>query len=336
MKKILLSIISTLLCTSFVGTGMIQRTASGIREIKQKDSYTFLVCGIDNAAENTDAIIVFNYNVNSNIASFVQIPRDTYFNFENGIDKINSIYPSMKARGKESKDAMKSLSNAVSQALNIEIDGFMCFTIDAMERLIDAIGGVDINLPYSIDVKDSDGNNHVVFSEGVHHLNGEEAIRFIRYRAGYALGDLGRIDAQKFFLSAFVSKLKGAINLKLVAKSAFKTDGGVITDVKLVDILGIALKLRGRIKECSVQYSNLPGVAEQSEDGRWFYFVNKNASYVMLTEMKLTNSSVFDSDEKLLNSKSNATIDYYFNNHTKWRILTESDLLSFSVKEKSA
>ena len=328
MRKIFLTIITTLLCTSFASVGAVKHASSNIKDIKEKDSYTFLVCGTDNAAENTDAIIVFNYNVKTNMASFVQIPRDTYFNFGNGITKINSIYPSLRAKGIGQKDAMKALSDSIAQALNFKIDGYMCFTIDALERLIDAIGGVDINLPHNIDIKDLDGDNHVVFKKGTHHLSGEEAVRFVRYRAGYALGDLGRVDAQKFFLSAFVSRLKGAINLKLVAKSALTSDGGVITDIKVIDILGIALKLRGRIKECDVQYSNLAGVAKESENGGWYYYVNKNASENLLEEMKLAKSSEFDPKQHFLSTYSDQTKEYYFNNQTKWRIINESDLTS--------
>ncbi len=336
MKKIFLTIITTILCTSFVGTGAVKCASSNLRSLKEKNSYTFLVCGIDNAAENTDAVIIFNYNVKNNVASFLQIPRDTYINFNEGIKKINSVYPSLRAKGISSKESLQALSDCLAQSLSINIDGYMCFTIDAMEHLIDAIGGVDINLPQDINISDADGDNKVVFPSGSYHLDGKEAIRFIRYRNGYALGDLGRVDAQKFFLSAFINKLKGAVNLQLVAKSAFNTDSGVVTDFKILDILGIALKLRGRIKECDVKFANIPGVAEQLDDGKWYYFVNKNASQKLLEGLNLNNENGFDKDGKFLNNLNEKTKYFYFNTETEWRILDETDLKSVPIKEKSA
>lgn len=336
MKRILLVIITTFMCTTLVSTGAVKCASSNIRELKEKDNYTFLICGVDDAAENTDAIIVFNYNVKSNVVSFLQIPRDTYFNFNDRVKKINSIYPSLRAKGATQKEAMSVLSQSISDSLGLYFDGYMCFTVTALENLIDAIGGIDLCLPNDIDIKDSDGNNRVVFQAGNHHIGGRESIRFIRYREGYALGDLGRVDAQKLFLSAFVSKLKGSLNFKLVARSAFKSDSGIVTDMKMLDILGIAIKLRGRIEESDVKYANLPGVAAQSENGGWFYFVNKNASKTLLWEMRFNSSDIFDKNEKFLNAKSEETMNYYFNNQTKWRIVDEADLLSSSIVKESA
>ena len=336
MKKILILLVVIVLGASFITGGAVSCASASLRAIKEKSDYTFLICGLDNAAENTDAIILFNYNVDTNNASFVQIPRDTYANYSHSVKKINSIYPSARAEGVSPKDSMQRLSDFISDTLGVRIDGYVCFTPDALTRLIDTVGGVDIDLPKDINFTDPDGENRYSLSAGMHHLSGEEAVRFIRYREGYALGDLGRIDAQKFFLRAFINKLKTAINIKLVAKSAVKKDGGTITNIKISDLLGIALKLRNRIKECDVHYANLPGVAEKMDDGRWYYFVNKSASEGLLNSLGLAKTNTFDKEQRLLNEQNETTVDFYNNDRTKWRILDDNDLMIIDIKERSA
>ena len=336
MKKILILLVVVALGISFVTGGAVSCSSASLRAIKEKSDYTFLVCGLDNAAENTDAIILFNYNVDTNNASFVQIPRDTYADYSQSVKKINSIYPSSRAEGMSQKDSMQRLSDFISDTLGVRIDGYVCFTLDALTRLIDAVGGVDMDVPTDINFTDPDGENRYYLTAGRHHLSGDEAVRFIRYREGYALGDLGRIDAQKFFLRAFVDKLKTAINIKLVAKSAVKKEGGVITNIKISDLLGIALKLRNRIKECSVRYANLPGAADKMDDGRWYYFVNKPASEGLISALGLAKINSFDKNQRLLDKQNEKTVDFYNNDKTKWRILDDNDLMSIDIKERSA
>ena len=336
MKKILILLLVFALGVSFATNGASNCASASLRAIKEKGDYTFLICGLDNAAENTDAIILFNFNVESNDASFVQIPRDTYADYSQSVKKINSIYPSARANGLSQKDSMQRLSDFISDTLGVRIDGYVCFTLDALTRLIDAVGGVDIDLPTDINFTDPDGENRYSLPAGRHHLSGEQAVRFIRYREGYALGDLGRIDAQKFFLRAFIDKLKTAISIKLVAKSAVKKDGGAITNIKISDLLGIALKLRNRIKECNVRYANLPGMADKMDDGRWYYFVNKPASEGLINSLGLAKTNTFDKNQRLLNDQNETTVDFYNNDKTKWRILDDNDLMKIDIKERSA
>lgn len=332
MRKIII-----LILTIAVGVGIVapsgERTVYGIRDVARKDKYTFLVCGIDDAAENTDAIIIFNYDVTDNVGSFLQIPRDTYLRVSDRVDKINSIYPSERSAGGSSESAMQTLTDTVTSTLGIRIDGYLCFTVDAIRRLVDSIGGVDIELPYDFSFADADGNNRMELNAGTHHLNGADAVKFIRYRSGYALGDLGRVDAQKFFLSAFVRKLKNSLNLRLLCKSAFKPTDGIITNLKLMDILGIAVKMRGRISTADVKYANLPGAARQTESGRWYYFINKPAALKTIKLMKLSVDGEFDAGGAMLNPSTGEYKTLYYNENTGCRIYDDTDLKRVDIKD---
>ena len=306
--------------------------SNGFSELANKNNYTFLVCGIDDAAENTDAIIVFDYDLRNNSASFIQIPRDTYINADCKVKKINSIYPTLLNKGSSKEDAMNELCLEISQVIGKKIDGYVGYTTGALARIIDIIGGIDIVIPSGVSVSDEDGNNHINLREGNNHLSGEDAVRFVRYRSGYSLGDLGRIDAQKLFLSAFVKKLKSSINFTTAMKLALNDKDGIITNSRAMDVLNIGLKIRGRLSQVNLRYSNLPGMAKETS-GKWYYFVNKNASVQMLDALGFNSEGGFDKKTKLLSSDKGFE-NLYFDTKVSWKIYSEEDLGSISIPHK--
>ena len=72
---------------------------------------------------------------------------------------------------------------------------------------MDNLSGIEIDLPYDMDYEDSSQNLSIHLKAGKQTLGGKEALGFLRYRSGYVTGDLGRIDAQKLFLNAFINRL---------------------------------------------------------------------------------------------------------------------------------
>lgn len=331
MKKILLFIISFALILGFVKTDEVDSVIANAAPSIGKERYTFLICGIDDAAENTDAIVLFSYDTVNNDASFVQIPRDTYLRADCGVDKINSVYPTLRSRGADEKSAMNVVADEISRAIGIRIDGYICYTVGALARLIDAIGGVEIDIPSDMTFADVDGKNAMNLSAGRHLLDGRSAVRFIRYRKGYALGDLGRVDAQKFFLSAFVNRLKHSVNLRVVSKAAFASDDGMITNIKIMDILGIALKIRGRIESANVRYASIPGEARPSGDGRWYYLVNKKATKEMIDTLELP-SGGFDAEGRFMYSHGGELQQIYYNTNIRCKIYDDDTLNDLSIR----
>lgn len=331
MKKILLFVVSLAVILGLVRNDGVDTVLANAIPGAGKDRYTFLICGIDDAAENTDAIVLFSYDTVNNNASFVQIPRDTYFRSEVGTDKINSIYPTLRSRGVDEKRAMDTLYTEISKAMGLQIDGYICYTVEALARVIDAIGGVEIDIPKDMSFTDVDGKNAINLTAGRHLLDGRGAVRFIRYRKGYALGDLGRVDAQKFFLSAFVKKLKHSVNLRVVSKAAFASNDGIIANFKVMDILGIALKMRGRIENANVSYASIPGEARPSNDGRWYYLVNKNAAEQMNESLGFSGGS-FDVEKRFLNSSKAEYTEIYYNTNIRCKVFDDDTLNDLRIK----
>ena len=112
----------------------------------EKDKYVFLVAGFDDAAENTDVLFTVAYDAEVSEARVAQIPRDTYFSFGKVQNKINQLYASKVLAGCSQEDALSETSNEIASAFGTNFDGFFGVAISTFKKIIDAIGGLDINL----------------------------------------------------------------------------------------------------------------------------------------------------------------------------------------------
>ena len=121
----------------------------------------------------------------------LSIPRDTYAEVpaRGGKDKINSAYA---AGGPE------AALEAVSLLLSREIKYYLATDLQGFVKIVDTLGGVTVE----VDEAASEG---LGIPPGTHRLQGEEALRFVRYR-GYPMADIERINHQQVFLRALVDE----------------------------------------------------------------------------------------------------------------------------------
>lgn len=166
----------------------------------------------------TDTIMLASYDMKNQLVDVISIPRDTYYPREgyNGAaaKKINSIYGSEGAVG---------TAKAVSDLLmGMPINYYAVIEFSDVEKIVDEIGGVPVNVPFTMKYDDPYDTPplHIYIPEGYQHLDGEHAVQFLRYRKGYAEGDIGRVKAQQEFVKSAVKQaigpnLLGAIKLGL-------------------------------------------------------------------------------------------------------------------------
>lgn len=165
---------------------------------------TFLVVGIsDDESERestalTDTILLAQIDFEKNKVSILQIPRDTYVGGEvTPTGKINAIYN----RNEEwDYHGLAGLSQKIHEMFQIEIDHYVTMKMDGFADIVDSIGGVPMNVPVDMEL------NGTVVKAGQQTLNGKQAIAVVRTRNVYSNGDLGRIETQRAFLSAFANQ----------------------------------------------------------------------------------------------------------------------------------
>ncbi|MCL2401932.1 MAG: LCP family protein, partial [Oscillospiraceae bacterium] len=171
--------------------------------------YTFLVLGTDLGDVLTDVIMVVSFDTTNYTMNVVSIPRDTLVNVNWSVRKANSIYANMRHRHRGETDpelrhemVMDSTIDYFANLLGFPVDFYLLVDTRAFIRLVDAIDGVEFNIP----VRMSHEEFARVYSPGLQRLNGREALDIVRFR-GFASGDIGRIGTQQNFLETAAQQI---------------------------------------------------------------------------------------------------------------------------------
>ena len=170
---------------------------------RKEDCYTILVSGLDNDNGGADTNMLVTVNVGEGFVHAVSIPRDTKCIYGGKSHKINAAYNS---------GGMERLSAVVSDQLGIPVDYSLTINLRGFVALVDAIKGVDFYVPINMDYDDPVQNLSIHFKKGMQHLNGEDAMKVVRFRhnndgTGYGNEDISRMQTQQNFLKAVAQKM---------------------------------------------------------------------------------------------------------------------------------
>lgn len=204
------------------------------------DKTTVLIMGVDEREDDvgrSDTMMVAMLDPDSNRVSLISIPRDTRVRIRNrGYDKINAAY----AYG-----GISLAENTVENLIGVDLDHYFIINTKNFARIIDAIGGVDINVReymYYEDPWDDDGGLYIDFEPGLQHMNGKQAIQYVRYRDSE--GDIGRIARQQDFMRACMTKLTSPLIITKLPKIINEVTNSVQTDLSINELLAFAGTIR--------------------------------------------------------------------------------------------
>lgn len=173
-----------------------------------------LFLGTDEGGLRSDTIMVASLDTKRNTCSIMSVPRDTSVTINGARTKINSAL----AIGKEELTIKK-----VKEVTGLPIHYYLTLNFDAVEAIVDILGGVHFNVPQRMYYKDPTQNLLIDLQPGPQLLNGEDSVNLLRFRS-YPTADLGRISVQQDFV-------KAAIKQKLKMKYIFKIND-VIKEIK--------------------------------------------------------------------------------------------------------
>ncbi len=174
-------------------------TPNVVSSTRNEGLYTFLVIGNDQGNGNTDTMFVGRLDTVNHKLNIVSIPRDTLVNVSWSVKKVNTILAFKKA-------GMPGLVEGLSDILGFEVDSYVSVDLKAFEALVDAIGGVYFDVPQNMVYNDPTQNLHINVSKGYQLLDGHNAVGVVRYRSGYAAGDIKRISVQQDFMKALAKQ----------------------------------------------------------------------------------------------------------------------------------
>ncbi|SDM37168.1 LCP family protein [Halarsenatibacter silvermanii] len=160
-----------------------------------------LISGYDtdhHGISRTDAMMVVSIDPEKEDMSIVSVPRDSRVNIpDRGINKANSAY----AFG-----GIDLTIETLESLLKIPIDYYVNLDFQGFVSVVDAIGGVEIEIEQRMEYQDEAGNLHINFEPGKKTLDGEEALEYVRFREP-ARGDIGRINRQQKFVRAVLQRV---------------------------------------------------------------------------------------------------------------------------------
>lgn len=186
---------------------------------------------------NTDTI--FFVSIIGNDITLINIPRDIWL--DEWVTKINSIYSYQGAEG---------LKNSVENVTGLSIDYYAIVNLDIFEGLVDALGGVEVNVPYPMNHTDYAGNLFINLDPGPQILDGEQAAGFVRYR-GTGRGDYDRIDQVKTLAFAMLQRLK-EMNVRATIKLPELTKT-LLDDVETNADVALILDLLPRLNNFTIK-----------------------------------------------------------------------------------
>ena len=180
----------------------------------QDGVYNILICGTDDDGTRTDTIIIAHLDANDHTVALLSIPRDTpVATGGGGLMKINSVY----AGG---KDGMERLAARLKDLLGFPVDGYVLVDLEAFQKTVDLVGGVEFDVPMDMNYEDPSQNLYIHLQKGLQTLDGEQAMGLVRFRKGYATQDIQRTQTQQQFLKALAKQCLSVSSLTKIKEFA--------------------------------------------------------------------------------------------------------------------
>ncbi len=220
----------------------------------------------------SDSIMLLRIDAQNKKATLVSIHRDTMVDLgKYGKQKLNAAYafggPALAVQ-------------TVSSMAGVGISHYAGINFDGFAQVVDAVGGVQVDVPVEIDDEDAGGH----LDAGLQTLNGEQALILCRSRDTYADTsadpDSMRAANQRLVLSALAEKIL-ASDPATIAKTINVLSQYVTTDLDVDDIIGIAQALKGLDPDTDV-YTGMQPVTNEYIDGGWYSYTDESAWKTMM------------------------------------------------------
>ena len=232
-----------------------------------ENMYTFLVVGLDQVSNSTDTIMVGRIDTETHKIDVVSIPRDTMVNVSWGTKRVNTYYSSDLVSGGNGIDG---LMKGIRDLVGFDIDCYAVVDLEAFVELVDAIGGVDYDVPIDMYYYDPSQGLNISIPAGMQHLDGETAVKVVRFRSGYATADIGRIGTQQDFLMSVASQMLTLGNIPNLPTFIDIFEKYVTTNLSASNISFFARQFL-MCKSEDINFHTAPGNGGDSVKGNSYY-----------------------------------------------------------------
>lgn len=278
--------------------------------IANKQPISALILGVDQGLEgrhdkgNSDTIILATANPSKNKSTLTSIPRDTLVNI---LGDPGNKYNMFRVNSAYGVGGSTASMRTVSALVGVPINYYVEVNMKALKSLVDAVGGVDVDVPFKFSYDWCD------FYKGKQHLNGRHAVAYVRMRHEDPRGDYGRQMRQRQVITAVVHKAFSANSIANYRKLIKIFTKYIKTNLTFNDLLALALNYRGCSQDIDSDYIQghdawINGSSLQVASTKEL----QKASDRIRTNLGL-DTKVLDNDETRLNRLNEQ------NNNIKWK-----------------
>ena len=294
--------------------------------------------GVGDGYKLTDSIMVVSYNPQTQQASILSVPRDTYVGKRNketasqnylASYKMNSVY----RNGENLEEAIECISDVVG----IELDKYILIDTSAIIDIVDAMGGVYFDVPIDMDYDDPTQDLHIHLKQGYQLIDGEKAEQLLRFRhnndgttypAEYGDNDIGRMKTQRAFIEETAKQLLKIENVTKVLTLLDIVFENVETNLELQE-MKYYIPYVFKFNTQNIESDVLPGASELC-NGIWIYNANKTKTKEVVD--RLFTDKVIEVEETIdTNTVKENTID----DDVKENIISDSKNEDEKVEEKA-
>lgn len=222
-----------------------------VRHDERTGKINICIIGKDDTenSQRPDTILFTVLDIDNKSVQVLSIPRDTRVQIPgHGWNKINHAYP---------YGGINLLSRTLINYLGMPIHYHIELDYSTFPKIVDMLGGVDIYVEKRLQYADRAAGLYIDIPKGLQHMDGETALKFVRFRHD-ALGDIGRIKRQQQFMNALLQKIfDQAISAKmpLLLKELLQT---VQTDLPVEEALKLAMYFKD-VSSDNIRFFTLPG-----------------------------------------------------------------------------
>ena len=251
--------------------------------------YNILVVGMDKQANLADITMLVNVNTVDNSVTIMQIPRDTLITTGVATDKINAQYATLVGswyhQGYDNayQRALSDYARILEQSLCVKIHFTVLVDLEGFPAIVNSVGPIRVFVPGPMYYDDPAQNLHIAIGEGWQELDGYAAEGFVRFRSDYVQGDLGRVNAQKIFMTAMYQKVVSLLkNMEIgkITELAQVVAANVTTDMSVSDMVYFARSIMN-IGMDNVTMMTIPG---NMEAWNIHYVINRAATLQIIND----------------------------------------------------
>ncbi len=268
------------------------------REDQNVGMINFLLIGVDADGTRSDTNMLLSYDGYSNRVNILSFPRDTKVVMNGHSQKLNAAMGVgiAKANAKQDDAPEEELIRQVKKLSGLPVHYFVTVDFEGFKEIVDALGGVEFNVPYNMNYDDPTQNLHIHLNKGLQHLDGQMAHDFVRFRQNnggsapgeYVRGDEGRIYWQQRFLRALIAQKARPEYFSKVTDIFDVIVDNVRTNYTLQDLL-VHIDVMQKINIEAIESYQLPGEAVY-ENGVWWYKQDEAATNQLIHDVFMPRS----------------------------------------------